>query len=522
MGIALPILVLAKQPLVAAGYGEDQYRRHRTLWIAVTMLVFVAHSFWLYTVLAGILLALASTRDRMPLSLYFVVLFAAPHFTMLLPGIGPIQNLFYFTHIRMLNLAILLPLALMVRRTQQGVPHSVRLPDLAVLGYLAVMLIAHARNDSITMMMRLVFYLFVDIGLPYYVASRAITRMEHFRQVAGGFVLATLIMALIAVFETFKGWLLYESLRVPLRSPVEVFAYILRSEGGPLRAVASTTYPIILGYVMTVGLGLYAFLAHGLEPRWKSRLAFLGLVAGLIASLSRGPWVAAALMLLVLVVLGPGKSKRLATAIGFGGIVVTGLMASPWADALMSLLPFVGDVQSENVDYRARLFDVSLLVLAQKPLLGDLNFMANPLMEQMRQGQGVIDIVNTYVQVALPYGLVGLFLFSASLLLPMHAVWRARRTLAEDAVEDERLGRTLLAIMLAILVTIATASTIGAIGPIYWLMAGLCVAYARMLHPLPAQARRDLKTPLRQRMSTKRSDKETLPRAPGSGSADAR
>lgn len=516
MGIALPILILARQPLVAAGYDEDLYRRHRILWIAVTLLVFLTHNYWIYTVLAGIMLALAATRDRAPLTLYFVVLFAAPHFTMLIPGIGPIQNLFYINHIRMLNLAILLPLALMVRRKQKGSPPHFRAPDLAIIGYLLVMLIAHVRSDSVTMVMRTAFYLYVDTWLPYYVASRAITRMQHFRQLAAGFLLAAAIMALIATFETLKGWLVYESLRLPLQIPIEFFSYITRGDGGPLRALASTTYPIILGYVLTVGLGMYAFISGELKPRWKSRIAGLCLVAGLIASLSRGPWVGAAAMLLVLIALGPGKSKRLASAIGVGGIVIIGLMASPWAESLIGFLPFIGDIQAENLDYRARLLDVSLLVLAQNPLLGDLNFMANPLLDQMRQGQGVIDIVNTYLQVAMPYGLLGLALFISALLLPMRAVWRVRSKLARDQHEAERLGRVLLAIMLATLVTIASASSIGAIAPVYWLMTGLCVAYARMLHPMAATAKQRGDAGSRRPISVPMSTTAAAPRTTGS------
>lgn len=483
MGIALPIFVLARQPLVAAGYDLDVFRRHRNLWIVVTLLAFLAPSFWLYIVLAAIVLLLAARRDQAPLALYFVVLFAAPHFTLLLPGIGPIQNLFYVNHIRMLNLVILLPLALMVRRLQNGRPHSFRTPDYWVIGYLAVMLIAHARSDSVTMVLRTMFHLCVDIWLPYYVASRAITSMEQFRQLACSFVLATVILAAIAVFETLRGWLLYESIRAPMGVPLEYATYIRRDDGGPLRAIASTTYPIILGYVLAAGLGMYAFIAIRIESRWRIMIAGLCLVAGLIAAFSRGPWVGAAAMGLVMTVMGPGKGKRMTLAVGLGGFSLLVLLASPWGQTVVSFLPFVGSVESDNIDYRQRLLEVSLMVLWQNPVLGDLAFMGNPLLEQMRQGQGIIDIVNTYLQVALPYGLLGLAFFAGALLVPVHAVWRTRKNVRDENHDAERLGRALLAIMLGILVTIGTASSIGAIGPIYWIMAGLCVAYVRAMNP---------------------------------------
>ena len=483
MGIALPIFLLARQPLVAAGYDAEVFRRHRNLWIAITLLAFLAHSFWLYIVLAAIVLLLAARQDPAPLALYFVVLFAAPHFTMVLPGIGPIENLFDVNHIRMLNLVILLPLALMLRRLKHGQPHIFRTPDYWVVGYLAVMLIAHARSESVTMILRIMFNLSVDIWLPYYVASRAITTMVQFRQLAFSFVLATVIMAAIAVFETLNGWLLYEGLRSPMGVPAFYNTYMPRSDGGPLRAITSTTFPIILGYVLTVGLGMYAFIAMRIQPRWRRMIVWLCLVAGLVAALSRGPWVGAAAMGLLITVLGPGKGKRMTLAMGLGGLSFLGLLVSPWGQTLLDLLPFVGSGESATIDYREQLLDVSLLVFWQNPMLGDLNYIENPLLEQMRQGQGIIDIVNTYLQIALPYGLIGLMFFTGAMLVPSHAVWRTRKAVMHENAEAERLGRVLLATMLGILVTIGTASSIGAIGPVYWIIAGLCVAYTRAMNP---------------------------------------
>jgi O-antigen ligase len=101
-------------------------------------------------------------------------------------------------------------------------------------------------------------------------------------------------------------------------------------------------------------------------------------------------------------------------------------------------------------------------------------------MEQMRQGQGIIDIVNTYLQFALPYGLIGLSLFALCLLAVIRAVLRGRRLIVRSDTEAERLGRILLGAMAGILVTIATVSSIGVIAPMYWLMSGICVAYGRL------------------------------------------
>ena len=183
------MLILARQPLSAAGYDESLFRRHRLLWISITLIAFLSHNFWLCMVLSAYILFIAGIRDKAPLALYLAVLFAVPHFQMQLPGIGPIQNLFQVSYIRVLNLALLLPLALQLARSNKLPTSGYKAADAAVLGYLLVMLVMQTVNsESITVTLRNTFYLLIDIALPYYVASRALTRLEQFRQVAGATV----------------------------------------------------------------------------------------------------------------------------------------------------------------------------------------------------------------------------------------------------------------------------------------------------------------------------------------------
>jgi hypothetical protein len=226
------------------------------------------------------------------------------------------------------------------------------------------------------------------------------------------------------------------------------------------------------------GLGFFALTASFVKRRSAAVAVWLLLLGGLIAALSRGPWVGAAAMALAMLFLGPARSKRLFLGGLTVAIAVLVLSATPSGRMILELLPFVGDAESGTADYRARLWNVSMLVFWQHPLLGDLHFMDNPLLEQMRQGQGIIDIVNTFLQVALPYGFVGLALFGSALLLPTYWAWRARRALHSSAFTTERLGRTLIALMAGVLVTIATASSIGVIPTLYWILAGLLVSFS--------------------------------------------
>src|SRR5947209_7924373 len=102
------------------------------------------------------------------------------------------------------------------------------------------------------------------------------------------------------------------------------------------------------------------------------------------------------------------------------------------------------------------------------PILGSPYYLSSPGMEQMRQGEGIIDMVNSYLGVALPTGIVGLFLFlgvfGSSLI---RLVGQCFNRDGEDHA-GRTVARALLGTLVGVLVTIATASSIGAVPVVYW------------------------------------------------------
>jgi O-antigen ligase len=102
-------------------------------------------------------------------------------------------------------------------------------------------------------------------------------------------------------------------------------------------------------------------------------------------------------------------------------------------------------------------------------------------MEALRQGQGIIDIVNSYIGIALEMGLVVLGLFVAFFGLTLFGIYRAMRSIPDKDSEEYLLGRVLLATLLTIMIMIFTVSSISIIPIVYWAVAGLGVAYAQMI-----------------------------------------
>ena len=114
-------------------------------------------------------------------------------------------------------------------------------------------------------------------------------------------------------------------------------------------------------------------------------------------------------------------------------------------------------------------------------------------MQELKQGSaGFIDLVNTYVAVALSSGLVGLSLFAGFFIAVGTGIFRSFLQARDPEGELRLLGRALFATLAAILIMIFTVSSITFIPVVYWAVAGLGVAYARMLavDTLPAQSPR--------------------------------
>jgi O-antigen ligase len=474
-----PVLWLAQKPLCAMAMARQDYQRRCLLWLLVTLIAFLSHNFWIYVFVSGTLIAALSRRDRNPLAVYCLLLFAVPPFSDSIPGFGLVNYLFDLNHIRLLNLCILLPLAArLYEQRAERLPAS-SVPDYLLAGHLILIVGLVFVVAPLTGTVRQVFLLLLDVWLPYYVASRALKSREDFREVSAGFVLAAALLAVVALFEFARGWLLYSSLTSAIGVRWSFGSYLLRGEGGALRALASTGHSIVLGYVLMVGLAFLIYLGYAIRPRSSWWLAGLLLIAGLVASLARGPWVGAVAVLTVGLGIGNAAGKRIAWMVTCVALLGVALWASPWATKLIGYLPFVGTVDEGSVTYRQRLIEVSLYVLWQNPIFGAFDYLRNPAMEQMRQGEGIIDMVNTYLGVALTSGIVGLLLFVGPFAWAAVAIVRARRSVQAQEVEIEGLGRALLAALLGILITIATVSPINAVPTVYWVVVGLSVSYAR-------------------------------------------
>lgn len=469
---------LAIQPTITQATSHSVGRQWRNLWFTLTAAAFMLGNFWLYALLAAGLLLAQRFGPVQAFSAYCLLLMAVPAAYIDVPGLGLINYFFSLNQPRLLALLLLAPAAIVLSRQRGAARLGSVAADKYLLAFLLLAAVLQLRENNVTSSLRNGFYLLTDAFLPYYVASRAVQRVADFRQALAAYVMAASLMGLIALFETLRHWILYAAMTNALGLHWGYSGYLGR--GGMLRALASVGHPIVLGYVMTVGLGFWFYLNTGRKLALRSAAPMLLMGTGLLASLSRGPWVGATAMVLAFAFTGRnGMRKVVQIAVGATGLL--GLMAAAgMGQRVLNLLPFIGTVDKGNIDYRQRLIDNALTVIDRHFWFGSTNYMKSPEMQSMIQGEGIIDIVNSYIRIALDYGVVGLALFAGFFALIM---WRLWRTQARLPLDDERrtLGRSLLAVLVGIAVTITTVGSVVVVPHIYWLVGGLAVAWLEVV-----------------------------------------
>lgn len=479
--VAGAVLWMARGVACERAIAPEDYKRRSAVWLGLTVLAFTTHFYWLYALITVPVMYFTARKDSSTLGFLFFVLYAIPPFPADIPSIGGLGNILTVDHLRWLAIAVLLPAFLALRRTR-GTPGFPSLTvDKAILAYMLLWFVLQALETTVTNLIRITLALFLDLFLPYYVASRALKDVRGYRDVLMSLVVAALLLASTATFEFLRSWLLYNGLEQILGLPYWGFGNYTEREGGFTRAISTAGHPISLGYLIIVGMAMLVFVGPMVSSVRMRRLAWAALGVGLIASMSRGPWVGGAAMLLVLLVTGPDVGKKLGRAAAASAVLLPLAMMTKQGQAMIDYLPWIGTAGSQTVDFRERLFDVSVQVLMHFPVFGSLTFLDHPLMQQMRGGDGIIDMVNSYLGVALATGFVGLTLFVAPFLLVIAGIIRSLRGIRDLDSDAHRLGRSLLAALVGIMVTIGTTSSVTAIPVTYYLVIGLSAAYCRLM-----------------------------------------
>lgn len=458
------------EPMLQPG----QFARWRNCWLAVTTVAFMSGNFWIFIAVSALIIKYASKLEDNRYGLHQILLISVPLISARIPG------LFDITIARLLAIMLIFPAIFNAKMRNNNPKLGSTLPDKIMLGFVILGTLLYMRGLTVTDSMRNGLYLFFDMFLPYYGASRLVKDFAQLKAIMIAFLMGTMVIALIGAFEYSSGWLLYNYLPTAMKADFSFGGYLAR--GDNLRASASTGHSLALGFVMMVTLGFYLFIAPSIKSKFLRYAGFAVIAAGSYGALARGSWVGIAIIILVFFACSPNKFRRLSQLSVAVIIIILTLPSIPGGKKVINLLPFVGNTDQYNVDYRERLLEKSMLIIEREPLFGVFNATVEPEMADMVTGEGIVDIVNTYLGYALGFGLVGLGLFLWFFIYVLFKLIKTMFKIKDKRSEEYLCSRALLATMVAILVNIFSVSSIGVIDTLYCSMGGLILSYVRIMN----------------------------------------
>jgi hypothetical protein len=320
----------------------------------------------------------------------------------------------------------------------------------------------------------------VDIYSLYYVASRTCRDRKKLVDTLATLCLACSLLAIVALFESTKHWLLYTGINSRWGGSSALDEYY--SRGSFLRAQAATGEPLSLGFLLVIALGFWLYLQSHVKSTGVRIGTAVLLCAGLLSTFSRGPWLAALVVYFAYAALDPRGISRVFKAAVVLLLLGGALLASPIGDKITGMIPFMGGtVDRDTLTYRERLLDRSWELIKERPILGDQ--LALSKMQDLRQGQGIIDVVNAYIGVTLFYGFTGLAVFLTFIFTPLRRAYRKSRRICKTDLDSALLGTSLAAAIVAMLLLLADGSLGTAPERLFYIVIGLTGAYAAVASP---------------------------------------
>ena len=479
LALATIVFAFAKAPATAVAMTTEDFVRRRNAWFCITLAGFLSQNYWVFVAVVSVVIYRAAKKEPNPIALFFFLVLALPQIKVEIPGFAGIRYFFAIDYVRILSAIVLVPVCVRARKLAVANGTKAYWPDKILAAYVVLNLVLQVQYDVGTNVARSALAWGIDVVVPYYAISRSLKDMKGFRDVLMSFVVAAMLASFVAVVEFLRHWILYASAGTALGVEWEP-GYLAR--GDFLRASATSGQSIVLGYVMAVAVGFYLALGRSVPKKFVYASGMLLLLAGIVAPLSRGPWVGLVLMLLLFTLAGDKPLQRM-LKFSFAALPAgVALMFTEYGQKAIDYLPFVGTVDKENVTYRQNLFDTSSQIILDNPFFGSTDYLLH--MEELRQGQGIIDLVNTYLIVGLNTGFVGLGLYVLFFGLVLLAAFKQMLRLPFGN-EIHVLGQMLLAVLMGALAIIATVSPIYHVPLLLWSLAAMCLAYSALRNTEP-------------------------------------
>ena len=328
--------------------------------------------------------------------------------------------------------------------------------DFGAVMFVVLFVYIDGRDLGLTSFLRSSIVFVVQLGAPYIVMSRGVARREDVNRVLLRLAYAGTLCAIVALFQTTRHWVLYQSFNDALNIREALGSSTLYVRGGHLRTggtlVDYSAAGVFLACVLVVIPGLW----QQFRRAWGC-VVIVALLGGLFATQSRGAWVAAGGGIAIICI----YRGYITRGIGLLAVASIGQLALPEILAPTSNLAETmgaGGGSIGSTEYRKNLLDSGLRQIMAHPLLGQPPRQLASSMPEMIQGQHFVDFVNTHLYVAMAAGVPWFVVWFLIWMTPILLVWRNRpRGQARQSVD---LAEMPMAMIMTAMLALTFTSTI--------------------------------------------------------------
>ena len=395
----------------------------KVLAVAMPFAAWLLPNVWLLYGMMLLLIPVAATNRAQVVGLYLYTLMLLPGLDMSMQ-IGTLKLFEFGVHDALVVGATLF---LLTRHSPQvRTPFALDRP-FAIL--MLMLIVTHSRDTSVTHLMRVATNFTLDLILPYFVVTRGLRDRTDLQRVMLYLTAAGVVLSLILIYETTHSWPIYNVLidRFEfVEHPSIKFRGSLLRAGGPFLEPTSVAM-LVMFFAVACWMSRDAFVTRA------AHIAVLTLLfIGLLPSQSRGAWIGL-LTAMALADLHLGRFRETALKLGLVGLTTGGLFAA--ANSIPQLSQMLGKSGDsvETIDYRSHLLTRGLEEFWRSPVIGFPYPELLWRLDDLRQGEGIVDFVNAHLYFALVGGVVGLIIFDGVILYYLAKIWRARRSGADPA-----------------------------------------------------------------------------------------
>lgn len=282
-----------------------------------------------------------------------------------------------------------------------------------------------ARDPNYTDTLRQLTPIVLTLVLPYFVLSRSLTKAEDVHRFLLALAFGGFVMASIAIVESRFHWLMYKTIESNLNitSPINAYG---KMRGGMIRAPASFPESTALGNYLALSWVALLALRNSFASTGKWYLALGVMMIGLLAANSRGGFVGVAIGTLAFDLYCRRYAAMFSKLGLIGGAYVIILGLAQFSAYFASVAGKDAGTESSS-DYRVLLLRRGMEEIRKHPYLGTNMKQALNNLEDIRQGEHIIDLVNGYISYGLTLGyagIIGLVMIFVSLGLAMAAARR--------------------------------------------------------------------------------------------------